>query len=78
MSDYKSTLNLPKTAFPMKANLAQREPQTLKRWQEEGLYEKIREASKGRPQFILHDGNPNPEHKAHQNHSWFLISQSYL
>ena len=69
MSDYKSTLNLPKTAFPMKANLAQREPQTLKRWQEEGLYEKIREASKGRPQFILHDGPPYANGDIHIGHA---------
>ena len=44
MSDYKDTLNLPKTAFPMKASLAQREPQRLKKWQDMDLYQKIREA----------------------------------
>ena len=58
MSDYKDTLNLPKTAFPMKASLAQREPQRLKQWRERDLYGKIREVSAGRPQFILHDGPP--------------------
>ena len=56
--DYKKTLNLPKTAFPMKANLAKREPEQLKIWEENRLHEKIREASKGRELFILHDGPP--------------------
>ncbi|MEE8058933.1 MAG: isoleucine--tRNA ligase [Pseudomonadales bacterium] len=69
MSDYKHTLNLPKTAFPMKANLAQREPQILKRWQENKLYEKIREASKGRELFILHDGPPYANGDIHIGHA---------
>ena len=56
--DYKKTLNLPKTAFPMKANLAKREPDQLKIWEENRLHEKIRKASKGRELFILHDGPP--------------------
>ncbi|WP_101759657.1 isoleucine--tRNA ligase [Oceanicoccus sp. KOV_DT_Chl] len=69
MTDYKPTLNLPKTAFPMKANLAQREPQTLKQWQQSNLYGKIREASKGRPQFILHDGPPYANGDIHIGHA---------
>ena len=56
--DLKSTINLPRTDFPMKANLPQNEPKMLAHWQEMGLYERIREASKGRPSFILHDGPP--------------------
>jgi isoleucyl-tRNA synthetase len=56
--DYKETLNLPVTAFPMKANLAQREPEQLKAWEEARLYDAIRSDSKGRKQFILHDGPP--------------------
>lgn len=56
--EYKPTLNLPQTDFPMKANLALREPEWLHRWEQNRLYEKIREASAGRPQFILHDGPP--------------------
>ncbi len=56
--DYKKTLNLPNTKFPMKASLANREPGQLKLWEEIGLYEKIRHASKGRELFILHDGPP--------------------
>ncbi|MBT3459587.1 MAG: class I tRNA ligase family protein, partial [Halieaceae bacterium] len=58
MSDYKSTLNLPQTDFPMKANLSQREPQRLKQWQEMDLYGLMREAGAGKPKFILHDGPP--------------------
>jgi Isoleucyl-tRNA synthetase (EC 6.1.1.5) len=56
--NYKDTLNLPKTAFPMKANLAKKEPEILKFWEEMGIYEKIRESSKGRKTYILHDGPP--------------------
>ncbi len=69
MSDYKHTLNLPKTAFPMKASLAQREPQRLKHWQETGLYQKIRAAGAGRPQFILHDGPPYANGELHLGHA---------
>ncbi|MGD9383904.1 MAG: isoleucine--tRNA ligase, partial [Desulfobacterales bacterium] len=56
--DYKKTLNLPSTKFPMKASLAKREPGQLKIWDENRLYETIRQASKGREKFILHDGPP--------------------
>ncbi|MEE4261447.1 MAG: isoleucine--tRNA ligase [Desulfobacteraceae bacterium] len=56
--DYKKTLNLPSTKFPMKASLAKREPEQLKSWQEAGLHGQIREASKGKELFILHDGPP--------------------
>lgn len=69
MTDYKQTLNLPQTAFPMKANLAQREPQTLKRWQEINLYEKIRAAGQGREKFILHDGPPYANGEIHIGHA---------
>ncbi|MDI6716878.1 MAG: isoleucine--tRNA ligase [Actinomycetota bacterium] len=56
--DYKVTLNLPKTDFPMKANLPQREPETLKRWQDMNIYDQIRKKTSGKPKFILHDGPP--------------------
>src|SRR5512138_179303 len=60
MSDdsLRSTLNLPKTDFPMKANLPQAEPRRLARWKEQDLYGRIRSASRGRPSFVLHDGPP--------------------
>ena len=56
--DYRETLNLPQTKFKMKANLTQREPQVLKRWEKEGLYQKIQQAAADRPLFMLHDGPP--------------------
>ena len=69
MVDYKHTLNLPKTDFPMKANLAQREPERLKQWQRAGLYEAIREQRRGRPKFILHDGPPYANGSIHIGHA---------
>ena len=56
--NYKKTLNLPSTKFPMKASLVKREPEQLKSWNDSGLFEQIRNSSKGREQFILHDGPP--------------------
>jgi isoleucyl-tRNA synthetase len=56
--DYSRTLFLPQTDFPMRAGLPQREPEILKRWNDIGLYEKLRESAKGRPKFVLHDGPP--------------------
>jgi isoleucyl-tRNA synthetase len=56
--DYKKTLNLPRTTFPMKANLANREPEVIARWEEQGVYGKLRAARSGREKFILHDGPP--------------------
>ena len=56
--DLKSTINLPKTGFPMKANLPQNEPKMLERWEQMGLYERIRQARKGKEKYILHDGPP--------------------
>src|SRR5882757_1427297 len=57
-TDYKKTLNLPDTPFPMRGDLAKREPHRVEEWQEKRIYEKIREASRGRPKFVLHDGPP--------------------
>jgi isoleucyl-tRNA synthetase len=65
MADWKDTLNLPRTDFPMKANLQSAEPQALARWAEMGLYERIREARRGRPKFVLHDGPPYANGKIH-------------
>jgi isoleucyl-tRNA synthetase len=63
--DYKNTLNLPVTVFPMKANLAQREPEILKRWQMLDLYSRLREQARGKPRFILHDGPPYANARPH-------------
>ncbi|MCF7999417.1 MAG: isoleucine--tRNA ligase [Methylococcaceae bacterium] len=67
--DYKKTLNLPNTAFPMKGNLAQREPERLKKWQQLELYKKIRTHSAGRPLFVLHDGPPYANGEIHIGHA---------
>jgi len=69
VSNYKDTLNLPNTGFPMKANLAQREPEMLAAWQEKGLYRMIRETCAGRPKFILHDGPPYANGEIHIGHA---------
>ncbi len=69
MADYKHTLNLPKTDFPMRGNLAQREPDMLKHWQDMDLYGKIRAAAAGKPRFILHDGPPYANGEIHIGHA---------
>ena len=56
--DWKSTLNLPDTPFPMRGNLAKREPGWVREWQQKDVYGAIRRASAGRPRFVLHDGPP--------------------
>ena len=68
-SQYKSTLNLPDTDFPMRGNLAKREPELLARWEQKGLYQKIREARAGRDKFILHDGPPYANGNIHIGHA---------
>jgi isoleucyl-tRNA synthetase len=67
--DYKDTVFLPKTDFPMKAGLPQKEPGILARWEEQGLYRRLREARKGREKFILHDGPPYANGDMHIGHA---------
>ena len=69
MADYKSTLNLPDTPFPMRGDLAKREPGWVQQWQEGKLYERIRETSSGRPKFVLHDGPPYANGDIHIGHA---------
>ena len=69
MAEYKDTLNLPNTAFPMKGNLAQREPEMLKYWDGIGLYNLMREIGEGRPRFVLHDGPPYANGEIHIGHA---------
>jgi isoleucyl-tRNA synthetase len=69
MADYKNTLNLPDTPFPMRGDLARREPGMLKSWQERKLYQRIRDVAKGRPKFILHDGPPYANGDIHIGHA---------
>ncbi len=67
--DYRDTVFLPKTDFPMKAGLPQKEPGILARWQDEGLYDRLREARAGREKFILHDGPPYANGDMHIGHA---------
>ena len=69
MTEYKDTLNLPNTSFPMKASLAQREPQMLADWITKGVYQKIRAARAGSQRFILHDGPPYANGHLHCGHA---------
>ncbi|MEW6676468.1 MAG: isoleucine--tRNA ligase [Pseudomonadota bacterium] len=69
MPDYKDTLNLPDTPFPMRGDLAKREPGWIKQWQEKKLYEKLRANAKGRPLFLLHDGPPYANGDIHIGHA---------
>jgi isoleucyl-tRNA synthetase len=69
MADYKKTLNLPDTPFPMRGDLAKREPQWVKEWNEKGVYKRLRAASKGRPRFVLHDGPPYANGDIHIGHA---------
>src|SRR5690606_29143906 len=67
--DYKATLHLPATDFPMRGDLPRREPDILARWESEGLYEKLRAHAKGRPLFVLHDGPPYANGAIHLGHA---------
>ncbi len=69
MSEYKDSLNLPETGFPMRGNLANREPEMLKRWYKEDLYGEIRKAKKGKKSFVLHDGPPYANGDIHIGHA---------
>jgi isoleucyl-tRNA synthetase len=67
--DYRSTLNLPDTPFPMRGDLAKREPGWIQRWEEQGTYKRLREARCGAPKFILHDGPPYANGQIHMGHA---------
>jgi isoleucyl-tRNA synthetase len=69
MSDYRKTLNLADTPFPMRGDLAKREPLMIEEWREKKLYERIRQASRGRPRFVLHDGPPYANGDIHIGHA---------
>jgi isoleucyl-tRNA synthetase len=69
MTDYKKTLNLLDTPFPMRGDLARREPLMVKQWRERSVYQRIREVSRGRPKFVLHDGPPYANGDIHLGHA---------
>jgi isoleucyl-tRNA synthetase len=68
-TDYRSTVHLPRTDFPMRANLAEREPRLLAKWQAERIYERLVERNQGGPKFVLHDGPPYANGDIHQGHA---------
>ncbi|MFY9724897.1 MAG: isoleucine--tRNA ligase [Bryobacteraceae bacterium] len=76
--DLKQTVNLPKTAFSMKANLPQTEPKTLARWEKERLYHQIRGVSAGRPRYILHDGPPYANGRIHLGTAFNKILKDFI
>src|SRR3990167_10442466 len=76
--DYKSTLNLPQTDFPMKAELSKREPDFLRQWEEKSVYQKLIEKNKGQPPFILHDGPPYANGHIHFGHIFNKILKDII
>ena len=78
MPEWKNTVNLPRTGFPMKANLQSAEPEWLARWQEMDLYGQIRESRAGRPKFVLHDGPPYANGRIHIGHALNKILKDFV
>jgi len=76
--DLKKTVNLPKTAFAMKANLPQTEPKMLARWESEHLYQRIRESRAGRPMYVLHDGPPYANGSIHLGHALNKLLKDFI
>jgi isoleucyl-tRNA synthetase len=76
--DLKKTVNLPKTAFPMKANLPQTEPKTLARWESGEVYRRIRETRAGRPMYVLHDGPPYANGNIHLGHALNKLLKDFI
>ena len=70
LEEIKKSIFLPQTAFPMKANLSEKEPELLKQWQEKKLYNKLRQKSQGRPRFVLHYGPPYANGAIHIGHAF--------
>lgn len=76
--DYNSTLNLPKTDFPMRAGLPKSEPVTLKAWEDNKVYEKLMEVNEGKPLFVLHDGPPYANGDIHLGHALNKILKDFI
>ncbi len=76
--ELKKTVNLPRTDFPMKANLGQLETKLLARWADSGIYEQIRAARKGRPTYILHDGPPYANGNIHLGHAFNKLLKDFI
>ncbi|GGN49378.1 isoleucine--tRNA ligase 1 [Oceanobacillus indicireducens] len=78
MMDYKETLMMPKTKFPMRGNLPNKEPVRREQWEEDNIYEKVQERTKGRPLFILHDGPPYANGDLHIGHALNKILKDFI
>ncbi len=78
MPEWKDTVNLPRTTFPMKANLQTTEPQVIARWNETGVYRRLRERRKGAPTFILHDGPPYANGRIHTGHALNKVLKDFV
>ena len=78
MRDYKDTLNLPVTEFPMRANLPNKEPDTLERWNSEQLYKKMLKKNEGKPSFVLHDGPPFSNGYIHMGHALNKVLKDFI
>ncbi|MGR3782862.1 MAG: class I tRNA ligase family protein, partial [Albimonas sp.] len=76
--DYRDTLFLPKTEFPMRAGLPKREPEWLARWAEQRIYHRLRESAQGRPPFVLHDGPPYANGHLHIGHALNKILKDFV
>ncbi|OIK14013.1 isoleucine--tRNA ligase [Bacillus sp. MUM 116] len=76
--DYKDTLLMPKTEFPMRGNLPQREPEIQSKWEEVDIYAKVQERTKGRPMFVLHDGPPYANGDIHMGHALNKILKDFI
>ncbi|MBB5172154.1 isoleucine--tRNA ligase [Texcoconibacillus texcoconensis] len=75
---YKETLLMPKTAFPMKGNLPNREPEMQKQWEDEQMYKKVQERTEGRPLFVLHDGPPYANGDIHMGHALNKLLKDFI
>ncbi len=76
--DYKDTLLMPKTEFPMRGNLPKREPDIQERWEENGIYEKVQNRTEGRPLFVLHDGPPYANGDIHMGHALNKVLKDFI
>ena len=76
--EYKDTLLMPKTEFPMRGNLPNREPKMQEQWDEMNIYEKVQERTEGRPLFILHDGPPYANGDIHMGHALNKILKDFI
>lgn len=76
--DYKATLNLPNTSFPMKANLVKKEPEMIEKWDQDNLYQAIRASSKGRKRYMLHDGPPYANGNIHMGTAFNKILKDII